>query len=104
ERALMFSSATRANVSSSPQYIFGGDTGETPQSIAQKRQIANMLLGRTQGAKNWGEGFNAMMSGLVSRWNNDAADKSEREAFSRSQGMRDEIAAWITGGSQPAIG
>lgn len=63
-------------------YIFGGSTGETPESVRQKRQLADMMTGRTQGAKNWGEGFNAMMNGLVSRWTRDEADAAQQAGIS----------------------
>jgi len=69
-------------------YIFGGNTGETPESVRQKRQLADMLLGRTQGAKNWGEGFGAIASGLASRWNREAADEGEKA------GMASAMAGW----------
>lgn len=81
------------------RYIFGGDTGMTPEQVRRQRELANLIRGKTPAPKNWGEGLNAIAGGLVSRWHEDAANEAETtgragatEAFSR-------LVSGITGGA-----
>lgn len=49
-------------------FIFGGDTGETPETLKRKRSVAEALAARTSTApKNVGEGLSAIGNALIYR-------------------------------------
>ncbi|WP_262512247.1 phage tail tip lysozyme [Agrobacterium tumefaciens] len=49
-------------------FIFGGNTGETPESLKRKRSIAEALAVKTSSApRNVGEGLNALGNALIYR-------------------------------------
>lgn len=58
-------------------FIFGGDTGETPQSIARKREIAEMLAATRGTPQNVGEGLSAMGNAIAYRMMTNRANKAE---------------------------
>lgn len=66
-------------------YIFGGNTGETPQSVARKRAIAEAIMGRSLSPQNVGEGFGAIADGIVANVNNQRADAAEQAGMSSAQ-------------------
>lgn len=68
-------------------FIFGGNTGETPESLKRKRSIAEALAVKTSSApRNVGEGLNALGNALIYRAlmgkvdAGEAAGKKELEA------------------------
>ena len=79
-------------------YIFGGDTGETYESLQRKRKIADQLASRNSSVpKNIGEGLTAFGNALASR-------KLGREADAGLNTGRDDyqskIADLLGGGGQ----
>ncbi|CVI14829.1 conserved hypothetical protein [Agrobacterium fabacearum CFBP 5771] len=80
-------------------YIFGGNTGETQESLSRKRAVAMALASKASSApKNVGEGLNALGNALIYRALMNDADKGE--AAARTQ-ARDEEAALFGGGTTP---
>lgn len=67
-------------------YLFGGDTGETPESIRRKREIANALVARDLGSspKNVGEGLSAIGKALIYRQMMGKADAAEKTGASKA--------------------
>lgn len=67
-------------------YLFGGNTGETPQSIARKRAVAEALMARATGRvpRNTGEGLNAVGQALAGVIKERRTDRLE--AGGRAQG------------------
>lgn len=68
-------------------YLFGGDTGETAESIARRREIAKALLEGSMYAapQNVGEGLTAIGAAIGGRLAERRADKAEGAA--RSEAM-----------------
>lgn len=65
-------------------YIFGAGTGETPESIARKRKIAEALQSRGRAPRNLGEGLSSFGGDIASALLSRQADKREKagqEAF-----------------------
>jgi len=67
------------------QYIFGGNTGETPQSVARKRALAEAIMGRSLSPQNVGEGFGAIADGIVANITNQRADAAEQAGTASAQ-------------------
>lgn len=67
-------------------FIFGGDTGETAESLARKRAVAEALQARAIGLnpKNVGEGLNAIGAALAARGMNKRLDKKETEGRAKA--------------------
>lgn len=68
-------------------FLFGGDTGETAQSLARKRDIQDMLARQIMGSqpKTAAEGIGALLSGIgvgISRYRTDKAQKAGTDAAS----------------------
>lgn len=104
----MFPNITRSNELSGPQYIFGGNTGHTPESIKRKRELAQMIMGQNPNPRNWGEGFAALANGIVSGVMNRRADEAEQAGIASGNATRDRIMAVLLGqpmpdGSVPAL-
>lgn len=59
-------------------YIFGGNTGETPESVKRKREVAMALLGAQSAPKNLGEGLSALGDGIVANVMNRRANDGEK--------------------------
>lgn len=51
-----------------PSFIFGGNTGETPESLKRKRQIADALLRSNAMPQNVGQGIAAIGDALAGRY------------------------------------
>lgn len=87
-------------------FIFGGDTNETPETLQQKRALANALI-RAQGApKNVGEGLNALGDGIVAAVLNNRADAAQKAGTASANSAFSSIASALAGGasSLPAPG
>ncbi|MDK1493368.1 phage tail tip lysozyme [Sinorhizobium sp. 7-81] len=92
-------------------FLFGGDTGETPESIKRKRELAMAIMGASAAPKNVGEGLNAFGSGIVAGVMNRRADKAEKagrgaasDLFNRIIGQAPHVSASsrLSPGSRPA--
>lgn len=79
-------------------FLFGGQTGETPESIRRKREIANALVARDLGSspKNVGEGLSAIGKALIYRQMMGKADDAEKAGISKAD---DAFNAIFGGGS-----
>jgi hypothetical protein len=87
-------------------YIFGGDTGETVESLKRKRSVAEALLARSSRApQNVGEGLSAIGNALLYR--SMLSDVEKGEAQGEASAANDR-AAFYTGfgsdASAPAAG
>ncbi len=78
-------------------FLFGGDTGETPDSIKRKRELAMAIMGASPAPKNIGEGLNALGSGIVAGVMNRRANKAEKEGQSAAGALRQQFYNSITG-------
>ncbi|MGO4619037.1 hypothetical protein AB4Z34_05345 [Ensifer sp. 2YAB10] len=68
-------------------FLFGGNTGETAQSLARKREIQDALARQIMGSqpKTAAEGIGALLSGIgvgISRYRTDKAQKAGTDAAS----------------------
>ena len=88
-------------------YISGGNTGETPQGIARKRDIADQIMGRYPGRiTNIGEGIGDALGHLGdtfrSRNLNQQADAGEKAGqASANEALRNYFGGMITGAIPP---
>lgn len=87
-------------------FIFGGNTGETPQSVARQRAYAAQLMyGQQRQARNVGEGWgNAIASlgqGLAARAYHNQADAAEAEGQKRGNALQEQFYRALTGGAPP---
>lgn len=83
-------------------FIFGGDTGETPESIKRKREIAMALLGQNRAPRTIGEGINALGDGIVANVMNrraNAGEKAGRESADQAFGGIDFSSLFGGGGA-----
>lgn len=80
-------------------FAFSPDKGETPQTIAQRRQMSNLIAARMLGTapKNVGEGLNAIGQALIARSMMGDADAAQKAG---DASLPDFLKAQITG--QPA--
>ncbi|MEY9328239.1 phage tail tip lysozyme [Sinorhizobium fredii] len=94
-------------------FLFGGDTGETPDSIKRKRELAMAIMGASGAPRNVGEGLNALGSGIVAGVMNRRADKAEKtgrsaatDLFNRIVGQAPNASAssMLSPGVKPAAG
>lgn len=76
-----------------PSFIFGGDTGETPESIKRKREIANALArgALSNAPKDIGSGLSAIGQALIYRKMMKDADKAETGFKSEAQADADAL-------------
>lgn len=88
-------------------FIFDTEKGETPRSIALKRELAARIAGGIGGrasARNVGEGIgNALTSlgqGFAARGYNKAADEGERAGMASAEAAWNPILSAISGGQQ----
>ena len=67
--------------------LFSFDTsrGETPQSVARKRALAEAIMGRSMTPQNVGEGFGAIADGLVANVMGQRADAAEQAGTASAQ-------------------
>jgi hypothetical protein len=59
-------------------FLFGGSTGETPETLKRKRAIAESLVARSAAPKNVGEGLSSIGNALIYRALMSRADKAEK--------------------------
>jgi len=80
-------------------YAFSPDKGETPQTIAQRRQMSNLIAAQMLGRapKNVGEGLNAIGKALIARSMMGEADAAQKAG---EASLPDFLKPQITG--QPA--
>ncbi|MEJ5081049.1 glucosaminidase domain-containing protein [Ochrobactrum sp. MYb379] len=86
-------------------FIFGGDTGETPESVKRKRAIAMALLGQSHAPRNVGEGLNALGDGIVANVMNrrvGEAEKAGQASAEKAFGGIDFSSLFGGGASAPA--
>jgi hypothetical protein len=87
-----------------PSFIFGGNTGETPQSVKRKRDLAMAIMGASAAPRNVGEGLNALGSGIVAGIMNRRADKAEKSGRAGADSVFQGIVNRITGQAPDADG
>lgn len=80
-------------------YIFGGETGETPESLKRKRDIAAAMLGRSSTPKNVGEGLNAIGNAIVYRAMMNGVEKGEAAGRKSADEAFAPISNLLGGGS-----
>ena len=90
-------------------FIFGGNTGETPASIKQKRDLIRSLMGASAAPKNVGEGLNALGDGIVANVLDRRANAAETAGQNSANSMFDSLLGGGGGASglaasSPAIG
>lgn len=84
-------------------FIFGGDTGETPESVKRKREIAMALLGQSRAPRNVGEGLNALGDGIVANVMNRRAGAAETAGqAAANKAFGDIDFSWLFGGGSGA--
>lgn len=83
-------------------FIFGGDTGETPESLKRKREIARALLTAQRAPRNVGEGLNSLGDGIVAAVLNHRADSAEQQGMASAQEAFSPILASLGFGEFPA--
>jgi hypothetical protein len=69
-------------------FIFGGDTGDTYQSIARRRALADEMMAAIGRPQNVGQGVGAILTAIGARGNRIAANKTE------NAGIADANAKW----------
>lgn len=90
-------------------FIFDQSKGETPETVARKRAIADALMGRigNRSARNTGEGIgNALASighGISSNVMNRRASRAEQEGQQGAGSLYDQIISGLTSGSPIAL-
>lgn len=83
------------------QYIYGGNTGETPESLKRRREAIEALIMGQQTPKNWGEGWGAVMRGIASGVEKSRIGKAERAGRESGDSVFNKIFSGITGGASP---
>lgn len=68
-------------------FVFGGDTGETPESIKRKRELIARLTAGSRAPRNVGEGFNALGDGLAAAVMEYRTKAAEREAMAKGDAL-----------------
>lgn len=81
-------------------FIFGGNTGETPDSLKRRRQVALALMQQDSTPKNVGEGLAAVGRALSGRFALNYLDKKEGEKTAKSNSAFDALING--GGSTPS--
>jgi hypothetical protein len=75
-------------------FLFGGQTGKTPEQVAKQRELAQLMASQaSRGPKNVGEGLTAVGQALAYRMNTDAANKGENEGRAAFAPMYDALFA-----------
>lgn len=86
-----------------PRYIFGGDTGLTPEQVKQQRELAAMLAGGVGSPRNIGEGLTALGYGIASRIARNKAAKAETAGRASASAAFDPIIAAFTPGTPASV-
>jgi len=82
-------------------FLFGGNTGETPETLKRKREMIEMMMTGTRTPQNWGEGIGAVMKGIASGVMNKRANAAENAGRQGAAGTFSKIFSGITGGVTP---
>lgn len=84
-------------------YVFGGNTGLTPESLARRRAIAESMLSNATGRapQNIGEGLNAVGQALAGRILFDRVGRDEQQARDSANEEFAPILAALSGRSLP---
>lgn len=78
-------------------YIFGGNTGETPETLARKRALVARIMGQgpvVSPRNNWdglGNAFASIMGGIAARSLDKEADASERAGQTAAGDLRQQL-------------
>lgn len=80
-----------------PSFIFGGDTGETPESIKRKREMVQALMSSQRAPRNVGEGLNALGDGIVSAVLGSRADAGEKAGRESANSALNSVAGALAG-------
>lgn len=97
-----------------PSFLFGGKTGETQDTLARKRKVAEALMIKAGGApKNVGEGLSAIGNALLYRSLMNKVDSGEKSAadnaamdfnaITGAYGAPSSASATQTGGNMPKV-
>lgn len=83
-------------------FLFGGNTGETPETLKRKRELAMAIMGAQDSPKTVGEGLNALGAGITAGIMNRRADKAESEGRASADalfnsGLKGQLAGKIAG-------
>lgn len=78
-------------------FIFGGNTGETPASIAQKRALVAQIMGTARTPQTFGEGLSALGDGIVANVLGGRAADAEKTGQSSANDTFSQLVASITG-------
>jgi hypothetical protein len=90
----------------SGQYFFDPSKGETPQSVARKRALAEQLAAAVGKPTDIGSGLTALGAGIGSRMARNAADKAERTGMAGADDLmapiKEKLAQVFGGGTSGA--
>lgn len=83
-------------------FLFGGDTGETPETLKRKRELAMAIMGAQGAPKNVGEGLTALGAGITAGIMNRRADKAESTGKDSASALFNRIIGRQSGATSPA--
>lgn len=79
-------------------FLIGGDTNETPQSLARKRALIAQIMASGRAPTTIGEGLNALGDGIVANVLGRRADAAEQAGIASANDAFSPIAAMLSGG------
>lgn len=85
-------------------FLFGGNTGETPESLRRKRELIEELMVGQRTPQNWGEGWGAVMKGIATGIGRRRLDKAEAAGRQTATSTMDKIKGLITGTNPDIFG
>jgi hypothetical protein len=86
-------------------FLFGGNTGETPDSLKQKRDYIRALMGASNAPRNVGEGLNSLGDGLVAGILNSRVNAAQTSGeTSANSAFNDAITGYLKTGDNSALG
>lgn len=80
-------------------FIFGGNTGETPESLAKKRALAEAMAMSNRAPRNVGEGLSAIGDAIAYRAITGKANKAEAAGRAGASSAFDNVLRALTGGN-----
>ena len=85
-------------------FLFGGTTGETPESLRRKRELAALLLARnTQAPQNIGQGLQAIGNAIRARRLMGAAQRGEVAGQQQATDLSNRLLQSLTGRTQTPV-
>lgn len=72
-------------------FLFGGNTNETPDSIKRKRDLVRAIMGASNAPRNIGEGLNALGDGIVANVLDRRADAAEKTGTDAANSLFNSI-------------